>query len=340
MASVPTQTISFPAGNSWGIANSTADIQFSLTRLVHAAVTAGHDRGWRQTIASDMAAQWELLWKTSALRAAVSEQIAPHGYWRPPVTRLFPTDRFLQMDPSERRALSYHLGITMAVAWARRALRIPWLLHLDVYREQLDVSFQPGDSRPDLVGRRADGTWAVFEAKGRSSAPSEAAQAKAKDQSQRVSDIGGVVPSGCFAFFSFFATDRSAVGRRKPKVVHLRVVDPPPGRGAAEPISLPLFTPDNFFQIYYAPWRRLLADNDLTSEEGAFTWRRLEDLDFRVGVLSKVAMALEQQHFDGLPEIIQAATSTEGLEQQFPDWAGDGLVIEPGESWQSTPVQE
>lgn len=334
MAKLPTQTKSFPPGNRWGISDGSVDTELSFGRLVHAAVTAGHDRGWRQTIAADKAAQWELMWKTSALRAAVSQQNTPRGHWRAPLARLFPTNRFLQMDPSERRALSYHLGITLAVAWARKALRIPWLLHLDVYREQLDVNFQPGDSRPDLVGRHADGSWAVFEAKGRSSAPNQDAETKAKNQSQRVINVGGVVPSGCFAFFSYFAVDRSAVGRRKPKVVHLRAIDPKPEGGSEDEISLPMLTTDKFFQIYYAPWRRLLGDDNHTEHEGGFVWRRLEDLDFRVGMLERVGQALELQQYADLPGIIQGVSASAGLTQQFPDWAGDGLVIEPGDSWQ------
>ncbi|MCC7376084.1 MAG: hypothetical protein IT581_15605 [Verrucomicrobiales bacterium] len=340
MATLPTQSKSFPAGNRWGVLNGSADTELSFGRLVHAAVTAGHDRGWRQSIASDMAAQWELLWKTSALRAAVSQQNTPCGHWRPPLARLFPTKRLLQMDPSERRALSYHLGITLAVAWARKALRIPWLLHLDVYREQLDVNFQPGDSRPDLVGRHADGSWVVFEAKGRSSAPNKYAEMRAKDQSRRVVDIGGGVPSGCIAFFSYFSVDRSAVGRRKPKVVHLRAIDPEPGGGSEDEISLPLLTTDRFFQIYYAPWQKLVANSNLILQEGPFTWRRLEDLDFRVGMLTRVALALEQGHFADVPGIVEGLSASNGLSEQFPDWAGDGLVIEPGESWQRPQATE
>jgi hypothetical protein len=206
-------------------------------------------------------------------------------------------------------------------------------LHLDVYQQQLNINLQPGDSRPDLVGRHADGTWSVFEAKGRSSAPGRDAETKAKDQSKRVQDIGGKVPSSCFAFFSFFATDRNAVGRRKPKVVHLRVIDPKPGDDDEAAIRLPLFTTDQFFHLYYQPWIKLLSNTSVAPREGAFNWRRLEDLDFRVGMLTEVADALERQRYAQVPEIIGAIAQREGLAQEFPDWAGDGLVIQPGESW-------
>ena len=334
MASIPTQTKSFPIGNRWGISDGANDIDLSPTQLVHAAVTAGHGRGWRQSMASDAAAQAELRWKTSALQTTVCERNTPSGFWRNPLVRLFPTDRLGKMDPSERRALSYHLGITLAVAWARKALRMPWLLHLDVYQDQFNINLQPGDSRPDLVGRHTDGAWAVFEAKGRSSPPGLDAETKAKEQSKRVVDIGGVSPSSCFAFFSFFATDRSAVGRRKPKVVHLRVIDPKPEDESENEIRLPLLTTNRFFQLYYQPWRELLVNRAATESDGAIVWHRLEDADFRVGILADVKYLLALELYENIPESIHNITSKEGLNEQFSDWAGDGLIIEPGDSWQ------
>src|SRR5579859_4444211 len=249
MASILTQTKSFPTGNTWGISDGMNNVELSMARLIHAAVTSGHGLGWRQSIASDIGAQAELLWKTYALQSTVYER-STSAFWRNQLIRLSPTDRFEKMDPSERRALTYHLGITMAVAWSRKVLRIPWLLHLDVYQQQLNVNLQPGNSRPDLVGQHINGSWAVFEAKGRSSAAGSAAETKAKTQSRRVVDIGGVAPASCFAFFSYFGIDRSAVGRRKPKVVHLRVIDPKPESAGDNEIRLPLLTTDRFFHLY------------------------------------------------------------------------------------------
>jgi hypothetical protein len=334
MASIPTQTKSFPTGNCWNISNGTTDVDLSPNRLFHAAVTAGHGRGWRQSIASDAAAQAELRWKASALQATVCERNTPSGFWRNPLVRLFPTERLAKMDQSERRALSYHLGITLAVAWARKSLGIPWLLHLDVYQDEFNINLQSGDSRPDLVGRDSNGAWAVFEAKGRSRAPDPDAETKAKQQSKRVVDIGGVAPSNCFAFFSYFSTDKSAVGRRKPKVVHLRVIDPKPESEGENEIRLPLLTTDRFFELYYRPWRELLINRAATKGEGAIVWHRLEDVDFRVGILADLKYLIALGLYDKIPESIHNFTSREGLSEQYLDWAGDGLIIEPGETWE------
>jgi hypothetical protein len=335
MADISTKRISFLVGNPWGITDGTNDVAFSLTWLVHAAVTAGHGPGWRQAALPNIAGQWELLWKTSALRVAVCEQNTQPS-WRSPRLRLVPTDRLNRMDPSERRALSYHLGITLSVAWARRALSIPWLLHLDVYQSAFNVNLQPGNSRPDLVGRHPNGSWAVFEAKGRGTPPDPKAEKKAKDQAKRVVDIGGVAPTSRFAFFSYYAPDKSAVGRKKPKVVHIRVVDPEPEE-IEDPINLPLFTVDNFFRLYYEPWWTLLAETAklAPSQDGRFIWRRLEDLDFRIGMLKDVAGALSRERYGELPEIIHRAEEQERLRDQYLDWAGDGLLIEPGDSWRN-----
>jgi hypothetical protein len=253
------------------------------------------------------------------------------------------------MDPSERRALAYHLGITWTVAWARQTLRIPWLLHLDIYQRQLGINTLLGNSRPDLVGLHPNGAWAVFEAKGRASAPSPAAETKAKNQSQRVVTIGGVAPTSCFAAFSYFATDRQAVGRRKPKIVHSRILDPAPNSDDDQAIHLPLLTQDKFFELYYQPWFRLLSKpaGSIIADVGSnvasshlpalrpelFFWRYLADLDFYVGMLPGVALALEQRRYGEVPKLIQEVTSKEGLEQEYPDWAGDGMIIEPGDSW-------
>ncbi len=72
------------------------------------------------------------------------------------------------LDPSEKGAVSYFLGLTLAKAFAERELDVPWLMHLDVYRKEL-APVLSGQSRPDLVGQTTGGSWVVIEAKGRTS---------------------------------------------------------------------------------------------------------------------------------------------------------------------------
>lgn len=348
MATLPTQTKSFPPGNRWGIGNGHCALIFTMRALVHAGVTAGHSQGWRQSVLSVIGGRAELVMRAAALFSTVYETNTPRGSSQAPIARLFPTDRFNKMDDSEKRGLTYHLGITMSVAWARQVLGIPWLLHLNVYEQQLNINLQPGRSRPDLVGLHPDGSWVVFESKGRSSAPSVQAEGKAKTQSQRVTDIGGIPPVSCFALFAYFYRDPSAIGKKKPSVVHLRINDPEPG-GQGEPIELPALTHERLFQWYYQPWLQLLrqlqpvagsdeakappVNSTPTPRPSPLIWYELPDLDIRIGILAELLGALQQERYRAVPGVIQQVTLREGLTEQYPDWGGDGLIIEPGESW-------
>lgn len=88
--------------------------------------------------------------------------------------------------------------------FASRLLNTPWLLHLDVFRDQLNPATLGGRSRPDLVGQDASGAWHAFETKGRSSVPSSEDKLKAKSQAQRLVSVDGSACSlhiGSFAYF-------------------------------------------------------------------------------------------------------------------------------------------
>ena len=67
------------------------------------------------------------------------------------------------LDPSEKGAISYFVGLTIAKLFVGMQLDVPWLMHLDVYRLQLQPVLH-GSSRPDLVGCNVAGDWIVVEA--------------------------------------------------------------------------------------------------------------------------------------------------------------------------------
>jgi hypothetical protein len=330
MPQIPTRTIAFPHGNPWAITDGAADIHLSLPRLLHAAITVGHDHGWRQVVGAEIGGQMELLWKKTAFLTTVHE--ANIARWGQNVSSLLPTERFGKMDPSERRALTYHLGMTMAAAWTRHQLKVPWLLHLDVYRDQLDPTLQPGDSRPDLVGRHADGRWVVLECKGGSTGPTRKAQTKAKRQAQRIIGIGGVPPSLALATFAFFATDKRA-SRPKPKVVTMWIFDPPSEGRTDNSISLSKLTDNEFFRLYYQPWQFLFEKSFMLDHQGPFVWRHLRDLDLSIGILTDLKKALDGSEFAIAPRIVQEAEEQFNLASEYPDWIGDGIVLKPGGLW-------
>jgi hypothetical protein len=97
------------------------------------------------------------------------------------------------LDPSEKGAISYFIGVTLTTLFADAVVDVPWLMHFDVYRKELQP-ISLGKEKPDLVGLKANGDWIVVEAKGRTNDYSEAALAKAKSQSQQLTTIQGKGP--------------------------------------------------------------------------------------------------------------------------------------------------
>lgn len=82
----------------------------------------------------------ELCWRADLAAASLEEDPAGHwamtnGYWR--------------LDPSEKRAISYFLGMTQARIMCGRLLRAPHLIHLDAFLTMIGQTTRA--SRPDLV---------------------------------------------------------------------------------------------------------------------------------------------------------------------------------------------
>ena len=100
--------------------------------------------------------------------------------------------------------MSYFLGMAVCMLFADRILDTPWLLHLDVFKDQLDSKVVGGRSRPDLVGLKHSGEWQAFECKGRSSVPNADERRKAKEQAQRLTRVGStdcVLHVGAISYF-------------------------------------------------------------------------------------------------------------------------------------------
>lgn len=114
------------------------------------------------------------------------------------------TDAFKALDPTEKGAVSYFLGMAVCKLFASRLLGKPWLLHLDVFGNQWRTIKKSGQSRPDLIGQDVSGAWHAFETKGRSGVPSKADKKKAKEQAERLISVNGnacLLQIGSFAFF-------------------------------------------------------------------------------------------------------------------------------------------
>lgn len=110
------------------------------------------------------------------------------------------------LDPTEKGATSYFMGMTMAKLFAMKLFDTPWLFHVSLAKVQkVNIKFKPNTkSQPDLIGQTRTGNWIVVEAKGRTNAFDQDALVKAKTQTRMIRKINGVDPILRIALQAYF----------------------------------------------------------------------------------------------------------------------------------------
>jgi hypothetical protein len=150
------------------------------------------------------------------------------------------------LDPSEKGAISYFLGLTMAKAFAERLLGVPWLMHLDVYRQELQAVIG-SLSRPDLVGQTSAGGWVGIESKGRTNGFDAHALNRAKEQAQMLASVAEQVPVLLIGMVTHFNDGQLQF-----------TTSDPPARNHRDRVHLPL-SRIRLIEGYYRPFRTWLA---------------------------------------------------------------------------------
>ena len=108
------------------------------------------------------------------------------------------------LDPTEKGAISYFLGMAFAKLIGLYLFNVPWLIHL----QKLDpttVETLPGRSRPDMVGFDINGNLLVMEAKGRTGGFDQSAIDNAKKQAAQIRSINSQLPFCKVASEVFFS---------------------------------------------------------------------------------------------------------------------------------------
>ena len=226
---IPYTSLDFPAGTIAG----TGHLQTGWSDLLGAALTVGRPNT-AYVFAHGDPSYHEALFRLSLMRMALEER--PFG------GALYRTDAFRSLDPTEKGAVSYFLGMTICKLFASRFLHTPWLLHLDVFRGQLDPAMLGGRSRPDLVGQDATSAWHAFECKGRSSIPNAEDRRKAKRQAQRLVRVDSTDCSLHVGAISYFRRDELEFHWRDPDAEEAETL---------EPIKVSL--PEDAWRYYYGP---------------------------------------------------------------------------------------
>lgn len=243
----------------------------------------------------------EAIFRLSLVRMAIEQD----WYGRP-----CRTAAFAALDPTEKGMVSYFLGMVFCKLFAEKRLGAPWLLHLDVFRNQIGAR-NLGRSRPDLVGQTLSGDWLAFESKGRSSAPSSSDKSKAKAQAQRLISVGGANCALHIGSFSFFRNE----------MLEFFWQDPEPD--SKEPIALP--EPDQEWRYYFEPALRLADELDAGPmvEE-----RRMADV--KVEIHPKILPLLRDGQWLSAKRL--AVEMRESLTAD--GYRPDGVRVTAGDSWE------
>jgi hypothetical protein len=285
------------------VPNGTGQLDVSWSELLHAAITVGRPN--RQDVfAHGASSNYEAIFRWSLIRMAL-EQNGPRG------TRLLRTDAFRTLDPSEKGAVSYFLGLVVAKLFASKLLNAPWLMHLDVYRPRLNPVLK-GRSRPDLVGQTKSGDWIALECKGRLSKPGATAKDKAKEQARRVISVGGAVPIHAIGAITYFVGDSLQFFWR----------DPEPDPKTKYPIRIE--RDDACWRHYYRPALDLLRAHRADRSDGALSY--IEHADLKIGIHPAVLGELAAERWADAKRIAN------GLNDRGV-YGADGIALVAGESW-------
>jgi len=301
------QTECFPAGS---IANGLAHLDTSWDDVLWAAVTVGRPNRHYVFRHGD-ASIYEAIFRWSLIRMSL-EQSGPGS------RRLRSTSAARTLDTTEKGWVSYFIGMTFCKLFAARLLNTPWLLHLDVFRQYLNLVLN-GRSRPDLVGKEhGTGIWHAFECKGRISPPNDAVKQKAKNQADRLVSVHGTVCSLHIGAITYLRGD----------VLQFYWRDPVPEK--AKPIEIPFS--GSHWRYYYAPVTQLITANQdyqkrMQSESGVFL--PVADLDLEVGIHPLVAVPLFHGQWEQAHQMALRSTDTLARAGYQPD----GLAVRAGASW-------
>jgi hypothetical protein len=303
------QSQGFPAGAP--VMNGFATLNVTWRDLLTAAVTVGRpNRAY--VFQHGAASKYEALFRWSLIRMAV-EQFGPAAH------RLRRTDAAKTLDPTEKGAVSYFLGMAVCKMFAEKLLDTPWLMHLDVFRAQIGAVLREG-SRPDLIGQSRTGQWMAFESKGRISQPDATTKTKAKGQARRCIRVNTTPVTFHIGAITYLAND----------VLRFFWRDPEPNEDELRN-AFRITVSDADWFYYYAPVFDLVRANRDTYERMLRepVLLRVEEADLEIGIEPQVLKFLSQGQWSAAREWCnEHAARLRQSEAQ-----ADGIRLVPGQSW-------
>lgn len=305
MLSIRYQSQDFPAGlaftNGWG------QLDTSWSELLWSALTVGRPNV-HHVFRHGRSSYHEAMFRLSLVRMALEEAGTLGG-------ALLRTPAYDALDPSEKGAVSYLLGLDMAALFAFKRLDCPWVLHLDVFGAPLNPVFK-GRSRPDLVGLTRTGEWLVLECKGRVGGVDGPTRDQVKTQAAQIESIDGVVPTYAIGAVTHFSGNE----------LRFFWVDPPPPDDDGLALSLPPGAWRQHYELVLALVQA--ADNGVERLLSGDVRVPIEQADIEVGIHPAVLKLLLAGEWDEARRVaVKLELNPRG------DYFTDGIAVVAGASW-------
>ncbi len=190
--SIDYESVGFPQG--CGVGSGWSHLALNWNDLLWAALTVGRpNRAY--VFAHGKSSLYEAIFRLSLIRMALEQSGRA-------ATRLRRTQAAKTLDPSEKGAINYFVGMTLAKLFIAKLLNAPWALHIDVFGSSIGAMLSQR-SRPDLLAQiHGTNEWISIESKGRISPPNATAIQKAKEQATRIAVRGATMRHhiGCITY--------------------------------------------------------------------------------------------------------------------------------------------
>jgi hypothetical protein len=236
-------------------------------------------------------------------------------------SRFRKTSLYDSLDPTEKGAASYFMGMMATKLVAARLFDTPWLFHLSRFKKSAGTVTLNGNSQPDLIGLNNRRDWIVIEAKGRTNGFNFDAQSKAKAQTRKLRKINGQFPALRIGIQAYFSPD-----------LEVMIDDPEEFDGDAVDI---IAEQQDLLRGYYSFAHSITkGSNDVRSIQGRqFAFHHIEDVGLTIGLDRSIHLSIDDGNIIDIVGRLkgreESVTLQDGALTLFPD----GLVIQLDERW-------